>query len=84
MPQKNVRGITFCKYFAFRAGATKEEYTVKGRRPKYPTEVATPYKCKRHYKKTSRTGFEPVISALRGRRPGPLDERDIFIKIFKL
>ena len=28
--------------------------------------------------KTSRTGFEPVISALRGRRPGPLDERDIY------
>lgn len=25
----------------------------------------------------ARTGFEPVISALRGRRPGPLDERAI-------
>ena len=23
----------------------------------------------------ARTGFEPVASALRGRRPGPLDER---------
>ncbi len=26
-------------------------------------------------KKVARTGFEPVISALRGRRPKPLDER---------
>ena len=26
------------------------------------------------YKVVAHTGFEPVISALRGRRPGPLDE----------
>ena len=26
----------------------------------------------------ARTGFEPVISALRGRCPGPLDERALF------
>lgn len=26
----------------------------------------------------ARTGFEPVISALRGQRPEPLDERAIF------
>ena len=26
----------------------------------------------------ARTGFEPVISALRGRRPEPLDERAIY------
>ena len=35
------------QYFAFIVGATAEEYTVKGRRPKYPTEFATNYKCKR-------------------------------------
>ena len=28
----------------------------------------------------ARTGFEPVISALRGRRPEPLDERAIGVK----
>ena len=29
----------------------------------------------------ARTGFEPVISALRGRRPKPLDERAIICKM---
>ena len=28
-------------------------------------------------KLVARTGFEPVISALRGQRPGPLDERAV-------
>ena len=29
----------------------------------------------RRAQKVARTGFEPVISGLKGRRPGPLDER---------
>ena len=31
-----------------------------------------------------RTGFEPVISAVRGRRPKPLDQRGIFSWSFNL
>ncbi len=32
----------------------------------------------------ARTGFEPVVSALRGQRPGPLDERavEVYLNIF--
>ncbi len=38
-----------CKDFAFREGASEEEYTAKAGRPKYPTELAT------HYKRKSRS-----------------------------
>ncbi len=39
-------------------------------------------KCRKYI--VARTGFEPVISALRGRRPKPLDERALKIKIVNL
>lgn len=47
--------------------------------PIYPNESKSKKELKSRSKKTSRTGFEPVISALRGQRPGPLDERDLIL-----
>src|SRR5919109_4848620 len=32
-------------------------------------------RCRARESLVARTGFEPVISGLKGRRPGPLDER---------
>ena len=37
----------------------------------------------REDRKVARTGFEPVVSALRGRRPKPLDER-AYILFYKI